>query len=430
MNVNSTLVNGGEYFAFPLLLRKLGWVIVVLLLFFLPFQHPIYRALNLPDKFLWMDEIFVVLIFILFFFIILYLGRIRKGAAKIIFSLVFLGIIGIFSGIYNANSLIVTSNGIFDYVKNFLPIPIMALFRISKRKVINLYNILHYLALFLCVVAVTQEIFFFLNLPLKIVGVSFVDVRFGIMRTPSLMGHPNIFGLYALLFFILDFSLYRRIRWQNMFFTLGVFFSVSRMVWIAFFIALLFLLVQGKSRKARTLFIVAIIIIALAVPSFYLHTAKEMGSESYFRGYALTKSIEIWKDHPFLGVGPGMYGGVVSLVFHSSIYERYQFSPHWFTFVSSFHSLDQFWPQILAEMGLLGTFFFGALLFVLWKVPKKVALTAKDEFRKRMLLGFSIGPAVLFVYLFGSGLNLTAFLLTYSILLGMVLGMKDENSSN
>lgn len=431
MKASSTSISEKEHFLSPILMKKLGWGIIVLFVLFLPFQSSIYRALRLPDKFLWMDEVFVAFAFTLFFFILIYWGRLQKRAAQILLVLFFLGVVGIFSGLYNANPFIITANGIFDYIKNFLVIPIVAFFSISPKKARGLYKLLHCLALFLCLVAILQVMAFLIKFPLGEFGIlPIADVRFGIPRTPSLMGHPNIFGLYALLFFILDFSLYRKIRWQNMLFASGVFFSVSRMVWVAFFITLLFLLVQGKSRKTRALFIVATIIIALAVPSFYLRTAKDMGSESYFRGYALTKSIEIWKGQPFLGVGPGMYGGVVSLVFHSPIYEQYQFSPHWFAFMSGFHSLDQFWPQILAEMGLIGTFCFGVLLFVLWKVPKKAILTAKDEFRKRMLLGFSVVPVVLFVYLFGSGLNLTAFLLTYGVLFGLVLGMKDENSSS
>lgn len=430
MKDNSILISNRERFLFPVLMKKISWVIIALFLLFLPFQQPIWRTLRLSDRFLWADEVFVVFTFALFFLVLIYWGKLQKRAVKILLVLFFLGVVGLFSGLYNGNSFIVTTNGIFDYIKNFLIIPVIAFFSISSKRVRGLYKLLHYLALFLCLIAILQVIAFLTRFPLEKLGIPFVSfTRFGMPRTPSLMGHFNIFGLYALFFFILDFSLHRKIRWQNALFASGVFFSVSRMVWIAFFVTLLFLVTQRKSRKARTLFIVAIIIIVLAVPSFYLYTAKEIESENYFREYALMKSMEIWKDHPFLGVGPGMYGGVVSLLFNSPIYEQYYFSPRWFTYVSRFRSLDQFWPQILAEMGLLGTFCFGILLFVLWKVSKEAALATKDGFRKRMLSGFSVVPVVLIAYLFGSGLNLTAFLLTYSVLFGMALGIKDENSS-
>jgi len=419
---------------FPVLVRKLAWGIVVLFSLYLPFQIPIWKALNLPHKFLWTDEFFVATAFILFLLIFVYQGKIKREASQILFCLLILGVIGIISGLYNSNPAIVTANGIFDYIKNFLAIPVaipvFCLFSIPQKKVTGLYNILHRLVLFLCFIAILQEISFFLGLPVEKIGVSFVDIRFGLMRTPSLMGHPNIFGLYALLFFILDFSLYRRIRWQNILLACGIFLSLSRMVWAAFFISLFFLLIQEKRKKMLAIFVVATIVISFAIPYFYLRTAKELGSENYFRGYTLTKSIEIWKDYPILGIGPGMYGGVVSVVFNSPVYEQYGFSPHWFAFMSRIRSLDQFWSQILAEMGLLGTLAFVFLLFTLFRVARKESLNARDYFRKRLLLGFSVVPVVLVVYLFGSGLNLTAFLLTYGMLFGMVLGMKDEGVIN
>lgn len=408
-------------------MKRLSWWIIVLFLFFLPFQGPLQRTLNLSRKFLWMDEIFVAFSFGLFFFVLLYKGKIKKIVVPIILSFLLLGIIGIISGLYNGNSFVVTVNGIFDYVKNFLVIPIFCLFSIQSRKVQGLYNMLHRLAIFLCFVAILQEVAFFLGFPVERIGVSFTDVRFGLMRTPSLMGHPNIFGLYALLFFILDFSYYRRMRWQSWILVLGVFLSVSRMVWVAFFFALFYLLIQKRGKKAMGLFVLTLVIIVLAIPSFYLRTTQEMGYENYFRGYALRKSIEIWNEHPLLGVGPGMYGGVASFVFDSPIYGQCRFNQDWFDVVKNILSLDQFWPQILVEMGILGALSFGFLLFVLWRAAKKESLTTESSFRMKMLSGLSAVPIILMLYLIGSGLNLTPFLLSFSILLGMVMGMRDEN---
>ncbi len=415
------------------LLEKVSWVTIILFLVFLPFQKIICHSLKLSSKFSWVDEFFISIILIFFFLFLFYLGKTKVSAVKILFWLLFLAIIGIISGLSNANSFVVTTNGIFDYIKCFLVIPVFCFFSIREEKIKNLYKILHHLALFLCLVAIIQEIAFFIGVPLQKVGIFFIDIRFNIMRASSLMGHPNIFGLYTLLFFILNFSVYRRICWQNLLFITGIFLSVSRMVWVAFFLALFVLLVQRKGKKIKRLFFLVmpiIIIVALAIPSFFLYTAKELGSEKFFRGYALIKSIEIWKDHPFFGVGPGMFGGVVSFVFKSPVFQQYNFSPYWFKFMSNFRSLDQFWPQILAEMGIVGVFCFSFLLFTLWKVAKKASLTTKNFFQKKMLLGLSVIPLVLFVYLFGSGLNLTPFLLTYSVLLGMVLGMKHENTFN
>jgi hypothetical protein len=61
-------------------------------------------------------------------------------------------------------------------------------------------------------------------------------------------------------------------------------------------------------------------------------------------------------------------------------------------------------------------------------MAKEGSSASESSFRKKMLMGLSAVPVVLAVYLLGSGLNITPFLLTYGILFGMTLGMKDEDS--
>jgi hypothetical protein len=413
---------------FPIqdILKRLGYIVVASLLLFLPFQNPVGKLIKSPVLFFWIDEMFVALVFVLFLNIILFEGKIRKGPLKVLICLILLGVIGMISGSMNGNSLIVTVNGIFDYIKNFLMIPTVFVFSLSGKRGGKIFIVLHRLAIALCLIAILQEIAFFIGVPVHQVGVFHYELRFGLMRASSLMGHPNIFGLYALLFFTLDFSLHRRIRLQNVLFASGIFLSISRMVWIGFLISFFFLFIQEKGKKFKILFLLTTTLIAFAIPYFYYITAREIDQSSYFRGYALSKSLEIFKDHPIWGVGPGMYGGVVSFTFNSPIYQTYSFDKNWFDFIKEFRSIDQFWPQILAEMGVSGTFFFGVLLFYLWKVPQKISEISENEFRKKMLSGLSVMPIVLVVYLFGSGLNLAPFLLTYGTLLGLILGMKDE----
>lgn len=367
----------------------------------------------------------------LFLFIMpfLYLGKMSKDGAKILLCLLILGFVGLISGLMNNNPLVVTAMGIFDYLKNFLVIPIFTLLSINRKSMDSLYIMLHRLALFLCLVAFAQEVAFLVGLPIQEVGVLFQDFRFGLLRTPSLMGHPLVFGLYALLFFVLDFTVHRRIRWQNIILVSGVFLSLSRVVWASFLTALLLMLIQNRSKKILALFIFAVLAITLTIPFFYVHTGREMISEDYFRGYSLRKSQEIWKDHPVLGVGPGMYGGVISFIFDSPIYKKYDFSQFWLNYASGFRSIDQFWPRILVEMGIIGTVVFLFLLWLMWRIPQRASLTKHDLFQQRILSGLSVVSASLFIFLFGSGLNLTAFLLTFNILLGMYLGTKNESST-
>lgn len=411
---------------FAILVKKIGVGVTILFLIFLPFQQNLSKWLKLSMVF-WVDEFIVSVTFTLFLLILFYSGRIVREGARLLVCLLILGVVGILSGLINNNRSLITINGTFDYLKNFLLIPIFCLLSIQRKNAERAYFALNNLALFLCLVAIGQEIAFFTGLPPEKVFAVHRDYRLGLLRPPSLMGHPNIFGLYALLFFILDFSIWRRMRWQNFILIVGVFLSLSRMVWVAFWAGLLLVLIQSRIRKMVTLFTLVALIMAVVIPIFYVQTSVEIGSENYFRGYTFSKSMEIWKDHPIFGVGPGMYGGVVSFISNSPVYAKYDFSPRWFEFASTIRSLDQFWGQILAEMGVLGTIIFLVLIYLLWKAPLRASASKDNVFLKRMLSGLSAISILLFVYLFGSGLNLTPFLLTYSALLGLYLGAKDES---
>ncbi len=420
----TSMVNVKNSFLPLTLLGKIYWCIVILFLVVLPFRNILSERSILPPQFSYLDEVFIMIMLFLAFLALIYQGKFKVQPVYILMCLLILSIVGLISGAINNNPVVVTLNGVFDYIKNFLAIPIFCLFSIREKKIKSVYHILHKLAIFFCFVAIIQEMGFFLGY------YTGGDIRFGFLRTPSLIGHPNAFGLYSLMFFIFDYSIHKKIRWQNIIFGIGIFLSISRMIWAAFFLSSIYLFLQGGNKKS-IIPLIFIIIVVFATPSFFIRTSKEMRNEESFRGYTLSKSMEIWRSHPFLGVGPGRYGGVVSVTFNSPVYDKYNFSKKWYNFgLKGFHSIDQFWPQILAEMGLFGAFNFVILLFILWRIPYKAKLTAKSIFSKNMLLGFSVFPIILAVYLLGSGLNLTSILLTYSVLFGMVLGLKKENYSN
>jgi len=430
IKVEAVSISEREIFLLPILLKKISWGIVVLLLLFLPFQFPLHRNLNLAHWFLWIDEVLIVFAFGMFLLALSFQGKIKKRIFQILLCLLLVVVIGIISALYNANPFIISAGGTFNYIKCFLVIPIFYLFSIPRRKVISLYKLLHSLALFLCLVAILQEIVFFIGGDVAKIGASdaFVYMRFGLMRTPSLLGHPNVFGLYSLLFFILDFSLHRRLRWQNLLLFSGIILSGSRIAWAAFYITFFYLLIQRNRRILLMFVLVTTIIIAVTIP--YLQTFKELTSETYYRKYTILKSIEIWKDHPFLGVGSGMYGGWIIHGFESPVFEKYGFKPEWLEMMKKHRTLDSFWFQHLAESGLFGTSIFIILLIVLCTVARREMLLAKDLFRRRMLCAFSVIPIIITAYLFANVLNVTAFLLTYCMLFGIVLGIKDESPLN
>jgi len=396
-------------------------------LIFILFQKALVKKLGFPKPLLYVDEVFVVIFFYLLSLYFLVIAKIDKLIFPFLKVLVIFAGVGLISGLINGNSMLVTSLGIFDYLKNFIFIFVGYYFFNSRKLLMTLYNILLFVSLILVGVAIFQELLFLLGKTAT--GI----IRFGLLRTPSLVGHPNMFGLYIFLFFTLRLFVKRKIDFINFLLLLGIFLSLSRFVWVSTIIVLIIYSWQNKKIK-NFLIILSLLVVffIFALPYFFRHSSQELFSESFYRGYALLKSLEVWKDHKVLGAGPGMWGGVVSIIFKSPLYERYNFSDHWFkTYLQRIHSLDQFYPQLLAETGVIGFIIFIIFLYLLYKIPKQISFKVKDSFLRNFLKALSLVSIGLTLYLFGSGLNLSHFLITYSIFLGMSLGVaKNENIFN
>jgi O-antigen ligase len=257
--------------------------------------------------------------------------------------------------------------------------------------------------------------------------------RFGIYRASSFMHHSNALGLYFVL--VLSMYLFTVKKVNPGTFSLlfiGIFVSVSRIVYT------LFLLLGGvqifKGKRWLTLPAVPILVLCIlmsSLPDFDMSQAvkgKVKKEDVHFRMYAKDKAMEVWRDDPLFGVGPGMFGGVVSIIFDSPIYKKHDFSEKWFNYMKPFRSLDQFWPQALAELGVVGTTLIAVLLisifFTLFGVRKK----AKDDDTRNLLAGLALATLMIFVYTMGSGLNDTSFLFTYSAFVGIGLG--NENPTH
>jgi len=88
-------------------------------------------------------------------------------------------------------------------------------------------------------------------------------------------------------------------------------------------------------------------------------------------------------DHPKFGVGPGMFGGAVAKKSSSPYYEEYNFSTD---ALRHYSDLDQFWPQILAETGIIGTLNYALIGFSLIFTKKRESFSLKAH-----LLDGSIG---------------------------------------
>ncbi len=398
--------------------------IIFVFLLFIPFQRIIFSYLKLPQVFNWSDEIFITVIVISGLF---YIKEINKLAFQFLSALAIFGVICSITGLMNGNPIFVTLLGVFDYLKNFLVIPFIGIFISKKEHLFSLYRLLHALALFFCIVAVIQFFCHLAGVPLSLLGEVYSLRRLGFLRVSSLLGHPNIFGFYTLLFFIIDINLYRRLRWQNVLFSLGIFLCTSRMVWAAYAASLVLYLLPGKIRWTKLKPAISVGIIVSIVVLYIVMTSTGYAHE--YRVYTFIKGLKIFGEHPVWGVGPGMYGGIISLMFNSPLYETYAFSSYWYNQLQAYRSLDQFWIQSLVELGLSGTLIFLFLLFLLHYLASQGSRRARNEsFISRFNEALAYMPMVVGIYLLGCGLNHAAFLLTYTALLGMAIRTAEPRS--
>ncbi len=118
------------------------------------------------------------------------------------------------------------------------------------------------------------------------------------------------------------------------------------------------------------------------------------------------------------GTGPGMFGGSVAFNYRSPIYEEYNFT----LIFNWFHSLDQLWPQALAEMGIIGTMALAALFVSLLAVFFISKQRADSDEMRDLFTGLSTFTIILFLYTFSGNLNNVSILFPYCAFAGMSLG--------
>lgn len=430
------------------------------LLFFIPFVNKISGLIRpwnsqistLIDR---LDELSIIIFFPLA--IKIFYGdyknkeKVQLQCLIILFSIILLSISGFLSGMINGNTLLITTLGTFSYIKYFLFIFIYAAYFREFNFFLKVFRLLIKIAVFIGFVALIQElsaiitiyivekdIFESTNIFIKglssILSPNYIQGgggRLGVLRASSLLSHYNLLGLYSL--FILTIYLYsgKRINFTVIFFLMvGIIASVSRTAYAGFE-----LLAGLQILRGRKWFVVFLIPVGIAL--FYMGLLgdnidmPESSNKGYqegdnvvyqetitYREYARQKAFIVWKDHPLLGVGPGMFGGEIALKYDSPVYEQYNF----IMIKSWFYSLDQLWPQVLAEMGIIGTAGLIGLfisMFALFFVLRQQ--TVSEEIRG-LFTGLSIFTIIFLFYTFSGNLNIVSVLLPYCAFTGMGIG--------
>lgn len=389
------------------------------LLLFVPFQPLAERLVSarpyLGTAVRWVDEVTLILL-------VPWAVRVRLRAARASFpgeravwiALVAFGVSCLASALLNSVGVLPAVLGTFDYVKGVLCLLVFAALGADRAWLRSVYRWLLAVALAGALCAVAQEIVWKLSdAP--------AERRLGLLRVPGFFDHPNALGLYLLLFFLVEAARARR-PWCPLGLYVGLALSVSRMVHTA---AAVLLLPLVRRRRWLLLPLMVSGAVALALTPF---TAREYAwpqgpageqqrERASYRAYAFDKGVEVWRDHPVLGAGPGRFGGVVSVTTGSPLYERYPWRAKWLEYLQRLRSLDQFPPQLIAELGAVGA----ALFVCLYLTIIRSLWVARDagQLGRGLLLAALVVP----FYAFGSGLHLAYYMVTVAGLAGAHLGL-------
>ena len=358
---------------------------------------------------------------------------------------------GLMSGIVNGNPFIVSILGTIDYIKYFLIIFIYAAFFSGFSDFDKIFRYMLVLAIFFSLLAVIEEawalvsryilgkdildpsMYLFRDSPPS-VNQSFGSWRYGIYRAGSIIKKIDWLGFYSLFIFTLYISVRnKRNPYVLVILLSGILLSVSRSAYAGLLAMSIVILISWKVESRKLVAIsVLFIIMTFACIGFntsYVYKLNPLGKGvATYRDWAFSKSIEIWKDHPFIGVGPGMYGGVVSRKFVSPVYKEYKFPIAKFEYYGG--GLDQFWPQVMAETGIIGLVLFVLLLMALLKLLLLLKEVSRGEDMKRLLTGLLLFLLSIYVYTFGTGFNTVMIMFPYFAFVGISLSSMTRLKSN
>ncbi|MEW6601241.1 MAG: O-antigen ligase family protein [Nitrospirota bacterium] len=356
---------------------------------------------------------------------------------------------GLASGIFNGNSLSVTVLGTFDYLKNFLVIFIYAAFFRDAYKLKKIFNLLLKVAVLLGIVALMQ--FAWAMTSVHIFGKEIADKsvyiftaapvndvdeiwRNGIFRAPSLTYHNYILGLFNLLIFTIYAFTAVRVEVKTLIpVVFGVISSVARMAYGGFIFVVSMLVFRRHKRFLPVLLCVLLVMSSIII--FYyssqvewitdLRGLQDQVKSDYenIRLYSMLKSLEIWQDHPNLGVGPGTFGGATAFKYNSSVNRVYNVK---LGYLEKIGSIELFWFQILAEMGIAGALLFFNLIIFLFLMLYKLREQTVSHDMKNLFSALIVFIPCILIYTIGSGINIAPVFFTYCAFVGIGMGCRDD----
>ena len=161
-------------------------------------------------------------------------------------------------------------------------------------------------------------------------------------------------------------------------FFVSLFMSNSRGPIIALIFGIIVFFIKTKKVRFNSLFkllfILGPFVIYFGKNVFERISNLNLNIEDGYRVLWLSKSFEIVKDNPFFGVGPGKFGGWVSINYnYSNIYDLYRFD------TDGISSIDMFFPHLIGETGIIGAISYLLIFSVSFKFFKKALNTSNTK---------------------------------------------------
>jgi len=345
------------------------------------------NIINRIDEFIWT-------LFIIYIIIINYKGNTwqfkKTNLDSIAIIFVFIGFISVF---LNHNSIFWSSVAIFIALKGFFMFWIAKNMSIEKNKIILFFKIFIYILVFAALIGILQ----FLGINILRSGTS--EKRFGVEAAQSIFGHHSTFGTLMAVGVALTAGLKictGKNKWLflSIILFLGLIASTVRRSLIGITLGTLFVMINYKKFRIPKKYTYSFLLIAIfSSIIFYGHLTKMTESTEYEYGNTIQPryflyygALEIIKNKPFCGEGPGKYGSYISVLKKSEIYEKYNI------IVEDRYKLDTYWSGILGEYGILG---FLTIIFLLVTIFKSLLKGYNKENNTSFISGLYIGYMII-----------------------------------
>jgi hypothetical protein len=184
--------------------------------------------------------------------------------------------------------------------------------------------------------------------------------------------------------------------------TMGIVASLRRKPLIALPLAAMVGMFAAGSKRQRLGIIVLLMVLIGGVIGVGKHRVRTVAQDtmmSYLDPYAPTTARALlyvtgWRvaeDHLPFGAGFGRFGGYVSQLHYSPLYDEYGLSSiYGLSRETPTYMQDTYWPHILAETGFLGTLILAAFFFRLWRRSVQVAKVSPNVHLRVIALAASM----------------------------------------